>query len=141
VLLDTGPIIGLLSKADDHHASTVAALRASVQKGRRLVTAWEAVGEAYTVIRLRASPAGSAAAAVRVLEWATESGVDLALTSQKDHLRAAAILRGHSALRLSYVDALLLALAEALEVEEIMTTDGRHFATVKLRGRPTVTLV
>jgi predicted nucleic acid-binding protein len=39
------------------------------------------------------------------------------------------------------VDALLLALAEALEVEEIMTTDGRHFAAVKLRGRPTLTLV
>jgi predicted nucleic acid-binding protein len=112
-----------------------------VQKGRRIVTAWEAVSEAYTVIRLCASPARSAAAAVRVLEWATESGVDLALTSQKDHLRAAAILRGHRALRLSYVDALLLALAEALEVEEIMTTDGRHFAAVKLRGRPTVTLV
>jgi predicted nucleic acid-binding protein len=78
---------------------------------------------------------------LKVLEWATDSGVDVVLTSSKDHLRAAAILRGHGNLRLSYVDALLLAVAEALDVEEVMTTDGRHMAAVKLRSRPTLTLV
>lgn len=141
MLLDTGPIIGLLSTNDDHHEQTIAALRESASKGRRIVTAWEAVGEAYTVIRLRAVPARSAAAALKVLQWATESGVDIALTSHRDQVRAAAILLGHASLRLSYVDALLLALAEALAVEEIMTTDGRHFAAVKIQGRPTLTLV
>jgi uncharacterized protein len=99
------------------------------------------VGEAYSLIRLRASPARSAAPALKVLEWATESGVDMVLTSGHDHLRATAILRGHGDLRLSYVDAVVLAVAEALEVEEVMTTDGRHFTAVKLRNRPAVTLI
>jgi predicted nucleic acid-binding protein len=65
----------------------------------------------------------------------------MVLTSSRDHLRAAAILRGHGDLRLSYVDAIVLAVAEALEVEEVMTTDGRHFIAVKLRSRPAVTLI
>lgn len=99
------------------------------------------MGEAYTVFRLRASPARAAASALKVLEWATDSGVDVALTSTKDHVRATAILRGHGDMRLSYVDALVLAIAEALEAEEIMTTDGRHLSAVKLRSKPTVTVV
>jgi hypothetical protein len=54
-------------------------------------TTCEAVGEAYSLIRLRASPARSA--------------------------------------------------APALEAEEIMTTDGRHFTAPKLLHRPAVTLI
>src|SRR6266571_3047915 len=50
--------------------------------------------------------------ALAVLRWARESGIELLATGEGDHQRAAAILERYSQLRLSYVDALLLAIAE-----------------------------
>jgi len=62
-------------------------------------------------------------------------------TEESDHQRAAAILERYSQLRLSYVDALLLGLAERHRIEEIITVDMRHFGAVKLAHRMTVTRV
>ena len=141
VILDTGPIIGLLSDEDEHHAASVAAIGASGRKGRKLCTTWEVVGEAYTLFRMRIAPARSAEAALVVLRWAKESGIELMPTEEKDHQRAAAILERYSQLRLSYVDALLLGLAERHRIEELITVDLRHFGAVKLAHRITVTRV
>lgn len=141
VLLDTGPIVGLLSEADEHHASTIAAIRASARKGRKLSTIWEVIGEAYTLFRTRYSPHRSAEPALAVLRWARESGIELLATGEGDHQRAAAILERYSQLRLSYVDALLLAIAERHRVDELITVDTRHFSTVRLPHRMSVTQV
>ena len=141
VLLDTGPIVGLLSEADEHHTATFAAIKASGRKGRKLCTTWEVVGEAYTLFRTRYSPHRSAEPALAVLRWARESGVELLAIGEGDHQRAAAILERYSQLRLSYVDALLLAIAERHRVEELITVDMRHFAAVRLQQRLTVTAV
>jgi predicted nucleic acid-binding protein len=139
--LDTGPIVGLLSDVDEHHASSVAAIAASGRKGRKLCTSWEVVGEAYTLFRTRIAPARSAEAALVVLRWANESGIELLPTDESDHQRAAAILKSYSQLRLSYVDALLLELAERHRIEELITVDMRHFGAVKLAHRMVVTRV
>ncbi len=141
VILDTGPIVGLLSEADEHHAPTIAAIRATGRKGRKLCTIWEVIGEAYTLFRTRYSPQRSAEPALAVLRWARESGIELLATGGGDHQRAAAILERHSQLRLSYVDALLLAIAERYRVEELITVDVRHFARVRLTHRMSVTQV
>ena len=140
-LLDTGPIVGLLSQADEHHASTIAAIRASGRKGRKLSTIWEVIGEAYTLFRTRYSPHRSAEPALAVLRWARESGIELLATGEGDHQRAAAILERYSQLRLSYVDALLLAIAERHRMEELITVDMRHYGAVKLAHRMAVTKV
>ena len=141
VLLDTGPIVGLLSAADEHHAATIAAIRASGRKGRKLYAIWEVIGEAYTLFRMRYSPHRSAEPALAVLRWARESGVGLLASGEGDHQRTAAILERYSQLRLSYVDALLLAIAERHRVEELITVDTRHFSTVRLVHRVSVTQV
>src|SRR6266516_3045549 len=79
--------------------------------------------------------------ALAVLRWARESGIELLATCEGDHQRAAAILERYSQLRLSYVDALLLAIAERHRVEELITVDTRHFSTVRLPHRMSVTQV
>ena len=140
-ILDTGPVIGLLSEADEHHAASVAAIEASARKGRKLCTTWEIVGEAYTLFRMRIAPARSADPALAVLRWARESGIELLPTDESDHQRAAALLDRYGQLRLSYVDALLLAIAERHRMEELITVDMRHFGTVRLAHRITVTRV
>jgi predicted nucleic acid-binding protein len=119
----------------------VAAIAASGRKGRKLFTIWEVVGEAYTLFRMRIAPARSADAALVVLRWARESGIELFQSDESDHQRAAAILQRYSQLRLSYVDALLLGLAERHRIEEVITVDMRHFGAVNLAHRMTVTRV
>jgi len=141
VILDTGPVIGLLSEDDEHHAASVAAIKASGRKGRKLCTIREVIGEAYTLFRTRYSPHRSAEPALAVLRWARDSGIELLETGEGDHQRAAAILERYSQLRLSYVDALLLAVAERNRIEELITVDMRHFSTVRLEHRMTVTRV
>jgi len=76
-----------------------------------------------------------------VPRWARESGIELFQTDETDHQRAAAILERYGQLRLSYVDALLLAVAERNRVEEVITVDTRHFSAVRLAHRMTVTRV
>jgi predicted nucleic acid-binding protein len=141
VLLDTGPIVGFLYAGDGHHAACEAAIEASAQRGLALCTTWEVVGEAYTLFRMRYSPADSAEPALEVLRWARESAVELLATTEPDHHRAAALLGIYGQLRLSYVDALLLAVAERHRVEELITVDGRHFRTVRVQHRLTLTVV
>jgi predicted nucleic acid-binding protein len=140
-LLDTGPVVGLLSDADEHHFASVAAIEAAARKGRKLCTIWEVVGEAYTLFRMRIAPADSAEPALVVLRWARESSIDLLPTAESDHQRAASLLERYGQLRLSYVDALLLATAERHRMEELITVDSRHFAAVRLGHRMAVTLV
>lgn len=141
VLLDTGPIVGFLYAADGHHAAAEAAIEASAKKRRALCTTWEVIGEAYTLFRMQYSPANSAEPALQVLRWARESAVEVLATSDADHQRAAALLGLYGQLRLSYVDALLLASAERHRVEELITVDGRHFNAIRLAHRLTVTVV
>ena len=141
MILDTGPVVGLLSEDDEHHAPSVAAIKASGRRGRKLCTIWEVIGEAYTLFRTRYSPHRSAEPALAVLRWARESGIELLATGEGDHQRVAAILERYSQLRLSYVDALLLTIAERNRVEELVTVDLRHFGAVRLQQRLTVTAV
>lgn len=140
-LLDTGPVVAFVSRDDVHHSSTVRALRRSAEKGRALCTSWEVIGEAYTLCRVRGVPVPSAALAQAVLRWAWESAVTVLGASESDHSRTADILSRHADQRLSYVDGLLLAIAERYAVEEVLTVDGSHFPAVRLTNAPLITVV
>lgn len=135
-MLDTGPIVGLLRADDPDHQASVDALRRSAETGHRLTTIWEVVGEAYTLIRYRF--AANATPALTVLRWAGTADV---LTSEAtDHSRASSILARHSDLRLSYVDALLLAVAERHRIDEILTLD-QELGAVRLARPVAVTVL
>lgn len=140
-LLDAGPVIGLVYHPDPHHAACAEAVRASLAAGRRICTTWEAVGEAYTVIRMRLAGAQRPDAALNVLRWAWESGVTVLGSGEEDHERAAQILQQCADQRLSYFDGLLMAVAEQREVTELVTVDGEHFRGVRLAHMPVVTVV
>ncbi len=140
-LLDTGPIVALFSKRDVHHERTLAALQSSGGKGKSLCTTWEVVGEAYTVLRVRLGRQRSAEVALPVLRWARDSGVHVLDTAQRDHERAAELLQTYADHPLSYVHALVLAIAERQRVGEVITVDARNFKPVRLTHRLTITIV
>ncbi len=140
VVLDTGPLVGLLHDGDLHHESAVAGIQRSANQGRALVTAWEVVGEAYTLIRTRISARRQPLAAMTVLRWAEESGVLIEQSVEGDQRRAVQLLRSHADVALSYVDALVLAISERLGVDELQTVDG-HLSAVRLSRPVLVTVV
>jgi predicted nucleic acid-binding protein len=140
VVLDTGPIVGLLHDRDIHHGSAVDGIKKSAEQGRALVTVWEVVGEAFTLIRTRISGRRHSDQAMTVLRWAEESGVIIEQSGKADQRRAIEVIRFHRDLRLSYVDALLLAICERLGAEELLTVDG-HLGAVRLASKLIVTRV
>ena len=62
--------------------------------------------------------------------WQVEWG------SHADLMRAREIVSRHRSLRLGLVDAVVIAVAERLEVEAIATLDIRDFGAVRIRGTP-----
>ena len=126
-VLDTGPIVAWLRSDDADHAASVAAIQRSAGEGRILATTWEVIGEAYTVIRYRF--ARDASPALNVLRWA--GTLDVLTTEPADRARAHDILARRVNLRLSHVDALLLAIAERRRADEIVTLD-HELAAVRL---------
>lgn len=126
VLLDTGPIVGLLRAEDPLHQICEDAIRQSAASGQ-VVTAWEVVSEAYTLVRVRFAPL-SADSALGVLAWAQT--LPILPTEPSDRNRAQTILTRHRDLRLSYVDALLLAVAERCRIDEVLTLD-RELAAIR----------
>ncbi|MGH7868082.1 MAG: type II toxin-antitoxin system VapC family toxin [Candidatus Dormibacteraceae bacterium] len=140
-LLDTGPVVGFLSATDNHHLSTISAFQASQSVGRTFCTTWEVIGEAYTLIRTRRTSKRSSNQALMVIRWATDNAIKILSATEVDRYRTVQILEKHEDLRLSYVDGLILALAERHQVEELITADARHFSAVHLAYGVLITIV
>ena len=141
VLLDTGPVVALLYRQDPHRRATVEALTSAAGAGRRTCTTWEVVSEAYTFMRMRLAPRGQAHPALRVLAWAWESAITILGTTDEDHKTTAEILEQNADVRLSYVDALLLAVSGRHEAEELVTIDASHFRAVRPQHTRLITVV
>jgi predicted nucleic acid-binding protein len=134
-VLDTGPIVGWLRADDPDHVASVAAIKRSAAAGRLLATTWEVIGEAYTLIRYRF--AKDSTPALHVLRWSET--VDVLTTEPADRVRAHGILGKHVNLRLSYVDALVLAVSERRQADELVTLDN-ELAAVHLSSPVHVTI-
>jgi predicted nucleic acid-binding protein len=126
ILLDTGPIVAILSESDEHHEVCVEALR-----GIRglLTTCWPVVVEAAWL--LRAYPR----AVARLL--ASFDGRFLALASlgEDDLPEIAGILAKYRSLGIQLADASLVHLANRLGIDTIFTLDRRDFGVIRPAGR------
>ena len=135
-VLDTGPVVAWLRADDADHVASMTAIKRSAGEGRVLATTWEVIGEAYTLIRYRF--ARDATPALEVLRWAET--INVLSTEGEDRARAHGILSRHRDLRLSYVDALLLAVSERRRADEIVTLD-HELTAVRLAPPVHVTVV
>ncbi len=129
ILADTGAIVALVD-ADDRHHRTLLGLYE--RNPGTWVLPWAVLPEVdyllATHVGARAEEAfvGDLAGGAYRVEWGDEADLD----------RAHAICRQHRALKLGLVDAVVMAVAERLEVEAIATLDLRHFGAVRLKGAP-----
>lgn len=129
IVADTGAIIGLLDADAQHHR----ALRRLFEAARGgWVLPWAILPEVDYLAATRLGAAvqqaflADLAAGAFVVEWGGEG--DLARAQELD--------KRHKALKLGLVDAVVIAVAERVRAEAIVTFDLRHFGAVTIRGNP-----
>lgn len=115
VLLDTGPIVALLSKNDRHHARAAAAFAACAPPFR---TCEAVVAEACFLMR-RASRTGPA----EVVRLATRGVFEIALSAGDELSALATLFERYTDRPISFADACLIRCAELHEEPRILTFD------------------
>lgn len=129
ILADTGAVLALLD-ADDRHHEAVLALYG--ETGDRWVLPWAIVPEVdYLVTRYGGADASAAfladlADGAWPVEWGDAADLD----------GARRILTRYPDLDLGLVDAVVMAMAERLGAEAIVTLDLRDFSAVSIDGAP-----
>jgi predicted nucleic acid-binding protein len=127
VLVDTGPIVAILSTADEHHEACVEQLR-----GVRgpLLTCWPVITEAAWL--LRAYPV----AVAKLLSSFNGRPFELALLNGADMPGIAAIIAKYRSLGVQLAEASLVHLGNREGIETLFTLDRRDFGVLRLaRGK------
>ena len=123
VLVDTGPLVAILLKTEQHHKVCVEQLRSI---GPPLLTCWPVITEAAWL--LRRSPA-----AVQRLLGFFDAGVLRLLSLEQEAIPSmAAFLQRYRSIRADIADAALVYLAEREGVETIFTLDHGDFSVYRL---------
>jgi predicted nucleic acid-binding protein len=127
VLIDTGPMVAILSPDDEHHAACITQLHRI--KGP-LLTCWPVITEATWL--LRTYP--------RAIETLLSSfggqPFELLSLNESDLLGIASILAKYEDLHVQLADAALIYLANREGIETIFTLDRRDFGVMRLaRGK------
>jgi hypothetical protein len=122
VLVDAGPLVALLDRADPAHAACVAALKTLRDP---LITVWPAFTEA--VYRLGRSWAGQKALWSRL----ETGGLALAPLDEIDAPRMRELMEKYRALPMDLADAALVRVAEREALTVIITLDRKHFSVYR----------
>lgn len=128
ILIDTGPLVAILSRNDEHHESCVAFLK---EVSGPLVCCWPVITEAVWL--LRAYPD-----AVQQLLRSLGTGfLELLPLTENDAAPIADILKKYQDLRPQLADAALVHLADREKLETIFTLDQQDFSVYRSsRRRP-----
>ena len=129
IVADTGAIVALLDASEDYHP----AVRDLFEKdGREWIIPSVVLPE---VDYLVAAHLGAKAQDAFLADLA-DGAFSVDWGRDEDLTAARQIHRRYRALRLGFVDAMVIATAERLKAEAIATLDLRHFAAVEIKGAP-----
>ena len=128
VLVDTGPIVALISEHDEHHEGCREALATLAPP---IFTCWPVLTEAAWILRKRPS-------AVEKLFEAFDAGLFSLLSLDAGDLAAiAAVLKSYHSAGLQLAAAALVHLAARENILTVFTTDRRDFSIIRLpNNRP-----
>ena len=123
-VVDAGPLYAAVDTDDNDHERCVAALEA---RGVRLVVPALVVAEVTYLVGSRMGPKVEAGF-LRGL-----GALDVDAPAAKDWVRIAELVEQYADFPLGGTDASVIALAERLRTETVITLDRRHFRAVKPR--------
>ena len=123
-LLDSGFLYGFIDEADEHHEA-VSEVFGKIREPIILPV------PAITEVAYFVSKNLGVAALAKFLDEISETDFILETPTAEDYKRAAEILRTYNDANLDFVDALIVAIAERLNITKILTIDRRHFGIFK----------
>lgn len=119
ILVDTGPLVAILSQEDEHHQACVEALR---EMSAPLFSCWPVITEAAWL--LRRSPR-----AVQQLLGSMDGGfLELLPLAGPEAQAIALVMKRYESIRPQLADAVLVYLAGRERIEAIFTLDRRDFS-------------
>lgn len=127
IVVDTGPIVALTNKRDNHHVACRELLTNA--PGPLLVPA-PVFAEAAILLERRCGPAAELA----FLRDVAEDAFTVVDTSAEDLDRIRQLVDKYSDLPLGTVDASVIAVAERFPVTAVATLDRKHFSIVRSKA-------
>lgn len=132
VLLDTGPLVAILSSRDNYHALCISALPSLSPP---LLTSWAVLTEAHWLLRNDSGAVGSLFKAIRgnlveIIDLETES---LPWLEQ--------FLLKYQDMGAQLADATLVYLAERYQINTVFTLDRRDFSIYRIKGNQSLYLI
>ena len=124
-IVDSGPLVAVANRGDPEHTACRAVLE---DPSLRLVVPALCVAEVTYLLGRRQGPAIEASF-LRGLK-----DLDVRASAEEDWERIGELVERYADFPLGGVDASVVALAERLEADRIVTLDHRHFSVVEKRG-------
>jgi predicted nucleic acid-binding protein len=124
ILIDTGPIVAILSEDDEHHDRCREALTALTPP---LLTCWPVVTEAAWLLRKRPDTLN------KMFEGFAGGFFALVPLNADDLPAVAAMMKRYESSGLQLADAALARLAERENIRTVFTTDRRDFSIIRLK--------
>jgi predicted nucleic acid-binding protein len=122
VLVDAGPLVALLDKADREHEACVTTLKAL---RKPLITVWPAFTEAMYLL------GGSWPGQKALWSRLETQALALAPLDERDAPRMRELMEKHRDLPMDLADAALVRVAERESLTDIFTLDRRHFSVYR----------
>jgi uncharacterized protein len=131
VLVDTGPLVAILSSVDEHHAACVKALH---QLPGPLLSCWPVITEAVWLLR---SHPRAVQQLLRSVSEKPGGFLELLPLAGSEANSIADVMQKYEDARPQLADAALVYLADREEIDTIFTLDRRYFAVYRSnRNRP-----
>jgi len=125
-LLDSGFLYASIDESDKHHESVKDAARRI--RGNIILPVPAITETAYFLSKNK-----SIEEVAKFLDSLSVTKFQLETPTAEDYKRAAAILRKYNDANIDFVDAVIVAIAERLNITKILTVDRRHFSAFKPR--------
>lgn len=132
VLIDTGPIVAILSENDEHHNCCTDALAGLVPP---LFTCWPVVTEVAWLLHRRPDTL------TRMFDGFAGQLFALLSLNDEDLPAVAAMMKRYESAGLQLADVALAHLAERENIHTIFTTERRDFSIVRLKRNRTLKLI
>ena len=126
VVADTGPLYALLDRSDAWHERVTAWW---AKNRRDVVIPVSVVPEVTYLLQSRIGPRAEQAFVTSL----ADGELEIEQVMPEDLDRISHLLAQYEDLKLGFVDASVIAVAERLETRDVLTTDARHFTAVRPR--------
>jgi predicted nucleic acid-binding protein len=128
-LTDTGPLVAMLDRSDQHHAGCVSAARQCPDT--RLLTTWPCFTEAMYLL----GSTGGMTYQSRLWRLIREGRLQLHALSDEEILRCERLMKKYDNVPMDLADASIVAVAETLGIHRVFTVDSGFHIFRLIDGR------